>query len=109
MQVCRQITELGRALSELRATVQVPSIPVLGIDEGEFDVQRFVYHFFMKCYWNPNMSEQESTLVNYDWYHPQTATRHTLAEVEGWFRDAALKVVHACADHYGITIRGVRS
>jgi SAM-dependent methyltransferase len=108
MQVCRQITELGRVLSELRAVVKVPSIPVLGIEEGEYDVQRFIYHFFMKCYWNPDMSENENTLVNYDWYHPHTATRHTLPEVEGWFKDANLKVVHTRVDPYGITVRGVR-
>jgi SAM-dependent methyltransferase len=108
MQACRGITELGRTLSELRSMVNVPAIPLLGIEAGEYDVQRLVYHFFMKCYWNPGMTEQENVVVNYDWYHPQIASRHTLPEVHGWFSDADLKIIHTCVDEYGITIRGVR-
>ncbi len=45
-------------------------------------------------------------LVNYDWYHPQLATRHTPEEVEAWFATAGLQIEHRCVDHYGITIRG---
>jgi hypothetical protein len=45
-------------------------------------------------------------LINYDWYHPQLATRHTLDEVEGWFVSAGLKIEHRCVDFYGITVRG---
>ncbi len=44
--------------------------------------------------------------INYDWYHPQVATRHTLQEVETWFEDAGLKIEYRCADFYGITLRG---
>ena len=79
---------------------------ILEIDAGEYDLQRFVYHFFMKCFWNPELSYADNVAVNYDWYHPQLATRHTLPEVEEWFQEAALKIVHRNVDYYGITVRG---
>jgi len=105
---CREITELGKALAESGAKVKVPAVRVLGIEAGEYDVQRFLYHFFAKCYWNPGVSFDENVMINYDWYHPQLATRHTLAEVEGWFAAAGLDVVHRFTDFYGITVRGRR-
>lgn len=107
MAVCRTITELGRALSSVESTIRVPDIPMLGIEAGEYPVQRFIYHFFCKCFWNAELGYEASAAINYDWYHPQTATRHTLDEVRAWFVDAKIAVVHECVDPYGITVRGV--
>eukprot|EP01041_Mallomonas_annulata_P040246 gene40246-64105_t len=101
-----QIAEFGRALSEAGLKVKVPQVELLGIEAGEYDVQRLIYHFFAKCYWNPGVSHEENVLVNYDWYHPQLATRHTLEEVEGWFAAAGLEIEQRCVDFYGITVRG---
>jgi SAM-dependent methyltransferase len=108
MEVCRNVAELGRALSGLGASVRVPEIEPLGIEAGEYDVQRLVYHFFMKCFWNDELDAEANAAVNYDWYHPQISTTHTPEEVRGWFADAGLEVVQEHADHYGITMRGAR-
>lgn len=108
LEVSRQITELGRALSESNATVTVPEIPVLEIKAGQYDVQRLVYHFFMKCFWNPGMSYEDNVGINYDWYHPQLCSRHTLAEVTEWFRNQGLELRRTHEDFYGITVWGAR-
>jgi SAM-dependent methyltransferase len=108
-EVCRRITELGRALAATDAKVSVPEVPLLGIPAGEYDVQRFLYHFFMKCFWNPELSFDDNVAINYDWYHPQLCSRHTQPEVEAWFRDAGLEIVHSRVDFYGVTVRGRRS
>lgn len=108
MEAMRGITELGRRLSGLNVNVNVPAIDVLGIEAGEYEVQRLIYHFFLKCFWNPELGYEENVAVNYDWYHPQLCTRHTLPEIESWFADAGLKIVHRCVDHYGITVRGLK-
>ena len=105
----RDITELGRVLAESNHKVKVPAVPVLGIEAGEYDLQRFVYHFFMKCYWNPHLSYGENVAINYDWYHPQLCSRHTPDEVNGWFERAGLRVTHQFTDFYGITMRGQRA
>lgn len=109
MAACREITELGRVLSETGGKVTVPAVKLLGIEAGEYNTQRFLYHFFMKCFWNPDLDFEANAVINYDWYHPQLCTRHTLDEVRGWFRDAGLKINHECVDHYGITVRGMKA
>jgi SAM-dependent methyltransferase len=108
MEVCRRVAELGRALSELGATVRVPAIEPLQIEAGEYEVQRLLYHFFMKCFWNDELDAEANAAINYDWYHPDLCSRHTVEEVRSWFADAGLEIVHEHVDHYGITIRGVR-
>lgn len=108
MAAMREVTEFGRILSELDTKITVPDVSVLGIKAGEYEVQRLLYHYFLKCFWNPALGYEENVAINYDWYHPQLCTRHTLAEVETWFADANLKVIHRCVDHYGITVRGLR-
>ena len=104
----RQVTAFGKALADLKTKVTVPDVPVLGIDAGEYDVQRLIYHFFLKCFWNADLSFEANAAINYDWYHPQLCTRHTVDEVRSWFVDANLQVVHTHVDHYGITMHGMR-
>ncbi|MFN8490936.1 MAG: class I SAM-dependent methyltransferase [Caldilineaceae bacterium] len=106
LKVCEQITELGKVLSAQQAKVRVPAVDVLEIPAGEYDLQRFIYHFFMKCFWNPDLTFHENVVINYDWYHPQHCSRYTLDEVRTWFNTNHLTITHECVDFYGITIRG---
>ncbi|MNK55686.1 Demethylrebeccamycin-D-glucose O-methyltransferase [compost metagenome] len=104
-----QFTEFGRALSSLNQKVSVPALDLLEIPAGDYDVQRLFYHFFVKCFWNPDLSLEENHAINYDWYHPEDCTKHTLDEVRDWFERAGLQVVHSHSDFYGITMRGRRA
>jgi SAM-dependent methyltransferase len=108
MEACREITRLGEALSKSGVGVTVPEVKVLGISAGTYPVQRFLYHFFLKCFWNEAFSFEDNAVINYDWYHPQLASRHALSEVLEWFAAAGLRAVHQCVDEYGITVRGLR-
>lgn len=104
--ICEGITELGKVLSQLNQKVTVPDIEVLGIKSGTYDLQRFIYHYFMKCFWNPGLTKSENVTINYDWYHPEDCTRHTMEEVKGWFQSAKLEVTKATEDEYGLTVWG---
>ncbi len=108
MKVSGAIAELGRSLAGLDAEVEVPEIELLGIESGTYDVQRFVYHFFMKCFWSDELDAEGNAALNYDWYHPQLSSRHEPDEVRGWFAGADLELVHEHVDEYGITMRGRR-
>jgi SAM-dependent methyltransferase len=109
MEVMKGLTGLGKALSELSTRVTVPDVPVIGLEAGEYDVQRLIYHLFLKCFWNPDLAFDENSAINYDWYHPQLSSRHTVPEVESWFIDSGLTIAHRCVDPYGITVRGHRA
>ncbi len=106
IKMCEAITELGKTLSRLNAKITVPDIDVIGIEAGDYDVQRFFYHFFMKCFWNPDLTFRDNAAINYDWYHPQIAARLTVEEVREWFSRAGLSIVHEHVDPYGITMWG---
>lgn len=106
MAQCRQITELGKALSEQNIRLQIPAVDVLQIPAGEYDLQRFIYHFFAKIFWNNEFNFEDNAVINYDWYHPQDCTRHTLPEVEEWFTTNGLVISHRFVDFYGITVSG---
>ena len=109
MEFSEQVTELGRELSRLNATVKLEKgIPLLGLEPGEHDVQRLVYWTFFKCFWNDELGEGISDLVNFDWYHPPYASRHTEEELLGWCRDADLEVLHLDVIESGISVRARR-
>lgn len=105
---CRQITDFGKVLSNTDIKINIPNIDLLEIQAGEYDLQRIFYHFFIKCFWNNEFTFEDNAVINYDWYHPQNCTRHTLNEVREWFTDNGLKINHEFVDHYGITIKGVK-
>jgi SAM-dependent methyltransferase len=106
METCKEMALLGKALSDLNVEITVPEVKVLEIPAGQYSIQRFIYHFFAKCFWNNSLSEHENIVVNYDWYHPQTSSRHTVEEVEGWFVENELEIINSHVDFYGITVRG---
>jgi len=85
---CEGLTELGRELSRLKATVTLEKgIPELGVPPGTHDVQRLIYYNFIKCFWNEAFDFETNNMVNFDWYHPHNAWQHTEEEVEGWLRE----------------------
>jgi len=104
-----QVTELGRSLSALDASIHVPAIPLLEVEDGEDDVQRFIYWNVIKCFWNDEYDFAMNAVVNFDWYHPRYAFRHTADEVQGWFAEAGVSVERLDTSLSGISIVGRRS
>ncbi len=105
----RPLTRLGQALAELHVEVEVPEdIPYLGIKAGRYDVQRLIYWHFAKLYWNEARSLEQNNLVNFDWYHPRYAHRHTEAEIRHWCDEARLSIIHFDAQESGFTVRAVK-
>ena len=75
-----QLTELGKRLSELNVTINSPEISILGIKEGTYDIQRFIYWNFIKCFWKEDWGFELSKNTNYDWYAPSNAKRFSKDE-----------------------------
>jgi SAM-dependent methyltransferase len=76
-----QLTELGRRLTELNISFEAPDIPSLGIKGGTYDIQRFIYWNFLKCFWNEELGRETSVATNFDWYSPSNARRFSEKEV----------------------------
>ncbi len=93
-QLSNQITELGKNLSDLKISFKAPDIPLLGIKGGEYDIQRFIYWNFLKCFWRDDWSKEFNTAVNFDWYAPSNAKRYSEAEFKNIINSNHLRVNH---------------
>jgi len=103
----KDMAYLGQALSKLKKKITIHrDIPLLGVKAGTYDVQRFVYWNFLKCFWDESDNFQRSVGVNFDWYYPKFAYRHTVSEVKKWFRDAKLKITTLKEIESGISVTG---
>jgi SAM-dependent methyltransferase len=76
----QQLTTLGKTLSDLNIQIDVPDMPVLGIKGGSYDIQRFIYWNFMKCFWREEWGYDLCVSTNFDWYAPSNAKRFSKTE-----------------------------
>lgn len=103
------LTKLGRALGELKLTVDVPEdVPLLGIPKGPIDLQRLVYWHICKMYYRPEYSLEEMNHVNFDWFTPTYSHRQTPEEVRRWCEEAELAIRSMKIEEAGITTVAVR-
>lgn len=106
----RSLTALGQALAETKASVTVTEdVPLLGIPKGSHDIQRLIYWHFAKLFWNDDYTFEENHHINFDWYHPRYAHRHTEEELRAWCADTGLVVRHLDVQQSGFTVRATRS
>jgi SAM-dependent methyltransferase len=103
------LTKLGKALGDLDLEIDIPEpVDVLEIPAGRISLQRLFYWHVAKAFYRPEMTLDEMNHINFDWYAPKNAHRHTVEEVRGWCRDLGLAIEHERAEEAGITIIAVR-
>ncbi len=78
------------------------------VSEVDLCLQRDIYWGLFKCFWNPEFTLAENISVNFDWYHPKYAHRHTPEEVWGWLAGLNVASIHTDVQESGISFRGVR-
>lgn len=101
----RPLTRLGVALGDLDIEIDVPeAIPLLDIPAGRISLQRFMYWNVFKAFYDQDKTEEELNHINFDWYAPCNAHRHTPEEVRSWCEDNGLKVQRMQVENAGITV-----
>ena len=104
---CAKIARLGETLAKTRCEIEIPDdIELLGFKKGRYDLQRFIYYNIFKCFYNEAFTSEENVLVNFDWYSPVDAHRHTEDEVRQWFVEAGLSEIQVLNPETGISARG---
>jgi arsenite methyltransferase len=99
------LTRLGEALGKLDVVVEVPEdVDLLGIPKGAIDVQRLFYWHVVKCFYRPDLTLDEMNHINFDWFVPSNARRHTPEEVRAWCARLGLQIEHECIEEAGITV-----
>lgn len=87
-----KLTQIGKTLSELNIEINVPDIPQIGIKGGQYDLQRFLYWNFIKCFWNEELGPETSIATNFDWYSPSNAKRYSEEEYKSMIENNHLRV-----------------
>lgn len=94
VEVSEQFTHLGRCLQEVNREIVIEEdLPFFGIEKGTYNLQEFIYYNFLKCYYNEVFGQKYSTMVNFDWYHPQFAFRYRMQEIEEWFAHEGITII----------------
>lgn len=110
LEFSKDMAILGKTLSQLKKKITIPrDIPILGIKAGSYDVQRFFYWNFVKCWWSPDVPFAQSVATNFDWYFPKYAYRHTEDEVRKWFKDTKLRITHFDEIESGYSVTGLKN
>lgn len=101
----KNLTELGKALGELNIEIEIPNdINVLEIPKGTINLQRLFYWHVCKAFYRPEMTKDEMTHINYDWFAPRNAHRQSVEEVRDWCKQLNLKIEHELEEEAGITM-----
>lgn len=99
------LTKLGKAIGDLNIEVQVPeAIDFLEIPAGKINLQRLLYWHVFKIFYREEMSLDQMNHINFDWYAPKNAHRHTIEEVQDWCDALSLSVERTRVEEAGITI-----
>ena len=105
----KDMANLGKSLRKIKKKITIPrNIPILKIKKGTYDVQRFVYWHFLKCFWADDDNFDRSVGVNFDWYYPKFAYRHTPEQVKKWFKNSKIKITHFNEIESGISVTGTK-
>ncbi|MBM4447579.1 MAG: methyltransferase domain-containing protein [Chloroflexi bacterium] len=104
---CTKMAKLGENLAKARCEIEIPDdIELLSFKKGRYDLQRFIYYNMFKCFYNEAFTPEENVSVNFDWYSPVDAHRHTEAEVKRWFTEVGLSDIQILNPESGISARG---
>jgi len=98
------LTKLGIELGKLNIEIDMPeNVEILNIPAGKINLQRLFYWHIFKAFYDPNLSFDEMHHINFDWYAPKNAHRHTVEEVKSWCDQNHLTVKHLKEEDAGIT------
>jgi len=99
------LSELGKILGDLNIEIDIKNkIDLLDIPAGKINLQRFFYWHVLKAFYRPEMTLDEMNHINFDWYAPKNARRHTVEEVRGWCKTLGLEIEHEFAEEAGISV-----
>lgn len=100
----KSLTKLGIELGKLDLEINIPeAIKFLDIPSGKIKLQRLFYWHIFKAFYDPNLSFDEMHHINFDWYIPKNAHRHTVTEVRSWCAQNYLTIKHLKEEEAGIT------
>jgi len=99
------LTKLGKLIGDLNIEIDVDEdIKLLKIPKGKHNLQRLLYWFFLKMYYDENFTIEEMNFTNFDWFRPLNCYRFTTEEIDEWIEETNLKKIRFVTEEAGITV-----
>lgn len=99
------LSKLGKVIGDLNIEIDVPeAIDLLEIPAGRINLQRFIYWHVLKTFYQPALTLDEMNNVNFDWFAPKNAHRHTAEEVRRWCEGLSLVIERERVEEAGISV-----
>jgi len=103
------LTRLGKALGDADIEIDIQEdIPLLDIPKGKYNLQRLIYYYFFKAYYDPDFNQEEMNHINFDWYRPLNCFRFSPAEIHQWLETAGLRILRFNPEESGMTVVAVK-
>ena len=101
-----QLTKFGEILGDLNIEITLKEpVEIMEIPAGKHNLQRLLYWYFFKAYYDPNYSLDEMNHINFDWYRPLNCFRFTTNEIQRWLDSADLITKWFNPEKSGISVR----
>lgn len=101
----KPLTRLGIALGEAKAKIVVPqNIPVLEIEKGEYDLQRFIYYHVLKLFYHPDLTFTRHNVNNWNAYYPRDVLFPSLDEVRRAFAANGFEITYLNPQGNGVAV-----
>lgn len=68
------LTRLGMELGGIKSKLYIENIPELGIEAGEYTVQKFFYYYIMKLFYHSNLPFERHVTNNWNAFYPSPVT-----------------------------------
>ena len=99
------LTQLGIELAKIDKEINIDKkIDLLEIPSGSISVQRLFYWHVAKMFHSRELTFEEMNHINFDWYMPSNASRHSIQEILKWCEESNLIVEKQVVENAGITI-----
>lgn len=104
-EVMKPLTELGIALGRSNVKITIPTdIPVLEIEKGEYDLQRFFYYHILKLFYHPDLTFTRHNVNNWNAYYPAAVLFPTEDELRSELKSAGFAIEHFNPHGNGIAV-----
>jgi hypothetical protein len=88
LEFCDQMSKLGRSLQKFKEPLVIEEdCETLGIKAGSYNLQKFIYDHFIRCFYNERLGLDYSNWANMDWYAPDIQDHLTREQVTAWYAE----------------------
>lgn len=99
------LTKLGKKIGDLNIEIEIEEdIELLEIPKGRYNIQRLLYYYFVKQFYDERFTIEEMNCINFDWFRPLNCYRFFPHEIEDWLSQCKLQAIRFVVEDSGITV-----